>query len=102
MNIYKYLPFIITCIVAFIVFFFLVTENQRLMAENVMLETTINKQNKEIEAQKLELKNYVCDLETMKDFALREYERAFSKTKNDKTCEGRLRHLEAILQSYEN
>lgn len=99
---YKYLPFLI-CVIAILgAFAFLFSENDRLRKANITLESTISRQNKEIQAQKLELESYVCDIESMKEFAIREYERAFEKTKHDKTCEGRIKHLENILKSYED
>lgn len=101
MNIYKYLPFVITLITSFLAFVFLFKENAKLTKQNIELNTHINKQNEQIQKQKIDLQNYVCDIESMKEYALQEYQKAFNATKNDKTCEGKLKHLETILQSYE-
>ena len=101
MGIYKYIPFIITTSIAFIVFFFLWFQNERLTKENIELHSIIGKQNEAIQKQKIELESYVCDIETMKEYAVNEYKKAFNATKADKTCEGRLKHLESILKSYE-
>ena len=101
MNIYKYIPFIITTILSIGVFTWLFKENARLTKENIELSTFLDKQNKEIQRQKIELESYTCDIESMKEFAANEYKKAFKATKDDKTCEGKLKHLETILKSYE-
>lgn len=101
MNLYKYIPFIVTIVVSLGVFVFLFTENDRLRKEIIILELTTSRQQEEIKRQRIELESYVCDLESMRAYAIKEYERAFAKTKDDKTCEGKLKHLENILKSYE-
>lgn len=76
-------------------------ENNRLYKTNAQLTINIENQNKTIKAQRLELESYVCDIESMKAYALKEYQKAFKQTKDDTTCEGRIKHLENILKSYE-
>ena len=101
MAIYKYIPFIITMILSIGVFTWLFKENARLSKENIELNTHLNAQNAIIQKQKIELETYTCDIESMKEYAVNEYKKAFAKTKEDKTCEGKLKHLENILKSYE-
>ena len=69
---------------------------------NLALNFSVETQNRLIKEQELQIQNYVCDIDSMKAYALKEYERAFNATKDDKTCEGRLKHLETILKSYED
>lgn len=76
-------------------------ENNKLYKINTDLKTNLEKQNKVIKEQQLELESYICDLDTMKAYALKEYQKAFKQTQDDTTCEGRIKHLESILKSYE-
>lgn len=73
----------------------------RLQKENIDLNAHIARQNEFIAKQKIDLDNYICDLDSMKEYALNQYKLAFEKTRDDKTCEGKLKHLESILKSYE-
>lgn len=98
---YKYIPFVVTLFIAFFSYVMLFKENNRLTKENLELVSHINTQNEQILKQKIDLENYKCDLDSMKEYAINEYKKAFEKTKNDKTCEGKLKHLETILKSYE-
>lgn len=82
-------------------FAYLLFQNVSLMQENIHLEFVIKEQNAHIKRQELDLENYVCDLESMQDFAYSQYKRAFAQTKDDSTCEAKLQHLESILKSYE-
>lgn len=77
-------------------------ENTKLKQHILKLNVSIEMQNKTIKEQKIELENYICDIDSMKAYALKEYEKAFEQTKDDKTCEGRVKHLENILKSYED
>lgn len=77
-------------------------ENKKLEAENLALNFSVEAQNRLIKEQEIQIESYVCDIDSMKAYALKEYKRAFNATKNDKTCEGRLKHLETILKSYED
>lgn len=77
-------------------------ENSKLKHQNTMLNINLQQQNKMVEKQKIELENYVCDIDSMKAQALKKYQKEFNQTKNDTTCEGKLKHLENILKSYED
>lgn len=92
---------VINLIFLFIIVY-LVIENKKLEVENLALNFSVEAQNRLIKEQELQIQNYVCDIDSMKAYALKEYERAFNATKDDKTCEGRLKHLETILKSYED
>ena len=92
---------VINLIFLFIIMY-LGIENKKLEAQNLSLNLSVEAQNRLIKEQELQIKHYVCDIDSMKAYALKEYERAFHATKDDKTCEGRLKHLETILKSYED
>ncbi len=85
-----------------LVIMYLIIENKKLEAENLALNFSVEAQNRLIKEQELQIQNYVCDIDSMKAYALSEYQKAFNATKDDKTCEGRLKHLETILKSYED
>ena len=85
-----------------LVIMYLIIENKNLEAENLALNFSVEAQNRLIKEQELQIQNYICDIDSMKAYALSEYQKAFNATKDDKTCEGRLKHLETILKSYED
>lgn len=85
-----------------LVIMYLIIENKKLEAENLALNFSVEAQNRLIKEQELQIQNYVCDIDSMKAYALSEYQKAFNATKDDKTCEGMLKHLETILKSYED
>lgn len=76
--------------------------NGKLKHENTLLNLSLQQQNKMIEKQKIELENYVCDIDSIKAQTLKKYQKEFNQTKNDTTCEGKVKHLENILKSYED
>lgn len=90
----------ISILIACLIYYMI--DNTKLKNENMKLNVSLQTQNKTIQQQKIELENYVCDIDSMKAYALKEYQKAFNKTKNDTTCEGKVKHLENILKSYED
>lgn len=99
---HKMIIFFVTVLFLIGAFGYLLFQNITLMQEKIHLEFVIKEQNAHIKRQELDLQNYICDLETMQDYAHAQYKRAFEKTKDDSTCEAKLLHLENILQSYED